>query len=82
MTDRVLRQLMTRAECLDWAKARALALLPGRPIGALASFVRDLEAHPALADHPALAASGMLLREGTLTDPEQVSGSLSKDRKA
>ena len=33
---------MTRREHLDWAKARALAYLPGDPAQAFASFTNDL----------------------------------------
>lgn len=62
---------MTRAEHLQWAKDRALALLD-KPKDAWASMASDCLKHPELAGHPAIGLGTLLAIGGNLSTAAQV----------
>ena len=62
---------MTRAEHLEWAKARALGELEeGSVAHAWASIVQDFALHPELANHLALGMGTHLLFSGQMSEKQ------------
>ena len=57
---------MDRDAHLQWCKDRALAYLPGDPVGAITSMISDLDKHSDTTDHPAKTLAVMLFMNGNL----------------
>lgn len=65
--------MMTRADHLEWAKARANEYLDQCDIaGAMASLISDLDKHPDLKDHRATKLMMTLMLMGQLKSVDEV----------
>lgn len=67
------RNMMTRAEHLEWCKERAREYCArGDSSNALASMFSDLDKHPGTAGHPGCKIGIMLMMADGLRDPSEV----------